>query len=447
MIIGHTPNQLSPVMMRPQMANRHGLITGATGTGKTVTMQALIERFSKMGVPVFATDVKGDLSGITQTGTASASWIVRAYKDAGLLYQPMTVPHKTWTIGQQGTENRITLRVDEMGPSLLGRMLNLSPVQQGALNVVFKAATGHTIHTIPDLDAFLRRCMINPDMSEAYGYVSTSTLQIIQRQLLELGKEGEYLFSGRVPWDVSELDRVDQGLGVVNLLDASNLINAPATYSVFLAWLMQHLLDVLPERGDSDKPRMVFMFDEAHLIFRDAPKAMLQKAEQVIRLVRSKGVGIYFVSQAASDIPDAILEQLGNRIAHAQRGYTGRGLQAVKATANSFRPNPRIDTLEVLPNLRKGQALVSVLDPQGIPTPVEIVNVLPPQTYVGAVAKPEAPQPPPDIPAAPEPRVRVVEPAAQKITYVYERKLNHNLVMSVAVCIGVIIGFIFGKVF
>jgi len=428
------------------MANRHGLITGATGTGKTVTMQALIERFAKQGVPVFATDVKGDLSGITQTGSASAAWIVRAYKDAGLDYVPVTLPSKTWTVGQASGGNRITLRVDELGAPLLGRMLNLSPVQQGVLNVVFEAARrkGSPLHTATQLQVFMTEMIRNPDRYAEVGYVSASSLQIIQRQMLELGTSGEHLFSDQEPFDVSELDRTEQGLGMVNLLDASNLINSPATYSVFLAWLMQHLLDVLPERGDSDKPRMVFMFDEAHLIFKDAPKAMVAKAEQVIRLVRSKGVGIYFVTQAASDIPDTILDQLGNRIAHAQRGYTGRSLQAVKATANSFRPNPSIKTEEVLPNLGKGQALVSVLDSRGTPTPVEIVQILPPQTFVGAVKRQEDPTPQPDVISPDE---AILKAATQRITYVYEQRLNHNVVMTCAVLIGIAIGFVFGKVF
>lgn len=423
------------------MANRHGLITGATGTGKTVTMQALIERFSWTGVPVFATDVKGDLSGVTAPGEEQP-WLTRAYKDAGRTYKPILLPSKIWTIGQQGGDNRITLRVDELGPALLGRMINLSPVQQGVLNVVFKAALGHSIHTIPQLSSFITSLISNPKLVEDYGYASSSTLQIIQRQLLDLGQSGEYLFSQRVPFDVSELDRVVEGFGVINLLDATNLINSPAAYAMFLAWLMQHLLEVLPERGDQDKPRMVFFFDEAHLIFKDAPKAMLAKAEQVIRLVRSKGVGIYFVSQAASDIPDVILDQLGNRIAHAQRGYTGRSLQAVKATANSFRPNPGVPVLDILPNLRKGQALVSTLDSHGTPSPVEIINVLPPQTFVGQVRQPDNPPPQEEVFVAPDLPDEPMEPCAQRVTYVYERKLNHNLVMTVAILIGVGIGWI-----
>lgn len=309
--------------------------------------------------------------------------------------------------------------------------------------VIFKVAKDFEfeLKSMLDLDSIIWEMLRNPEPYKDAGYVSASTLQIIQRQLLYMGGAGHHLFSHLSPFDVSELYRIREGRGVVNLLDASNLINSPSTYSVFLAWFMEHLLEVLPERGDSDKPRMVFFFDEAHLIFKDAPKAMVAKAEQVIRLVRSKGVGIYFVSQAASDIPDAVLDQLGNRIAHAQRGYTGRSLQAVKATANSFRPNPAINTVELLPNLRKGQVLVSVLDAQGTPTPVEVMQVLPPQTHVGAVELPEEPTPKPDVPPAPEPPEKPVEQAAQKVTYVYERKLNHNLVMTIAMLIGFTIGW------
>jgi DNA helicase HerA-like ATPase len=375
----------APQMLRLDRANRHGLVAGATGTGKTVTLQVLAQGFSDAGVPVFAADVKGDLAGISQIGQPSEKMLARA-QGMGLTLTPVAAPTVLWDLfGQAGHPIRAT--VSEMGPLLIARMLELNDVQEGVLAVVFRAADeeGLLLLDFKDLQAALTYASDNAKaLGAKYGNVSPATVATIQRKLLVLEDQGGSGLFGEPALQLSDLMRTDgSGRGYVNLLAADRLIAAPRLYATFLLWLMSELFEELPEVGDPDKPRLVFFFDEAHLLFRDAPKALLEKVEQVVRLIRSKGVGIYFVTQNPADIPDAVLAQLGNRIQHALRAYTPMEQRGLKAAAESFRANPAFDTAEAIQGLGVGEALVSVLDERGAPTVVARTLVRPPVSRLG----------------------------------------------------------------
>jgi hypothetical protein len=380
-----------PEVLRLDRANRHGLAAGATGTGKTVTLQVLAQGFSDAGVPVFAADVKGDLSGISQPGQPNDKLMARA-KAMGLELEPAAAPVIFWDLfGQQGHPIRAT--VSEMGPLLLARMLDLNDVQEGVLNVVFRAADeqGLLLLDFKDLQAALTFASENArDLGARYGNISPATVATIQRKLLVLEQQGGADFFGEPALELADLMRTDgSGRGYVSLLAADRLIASPALYATFLLWLMSELFEELPEVGDPEKPKLVFFFDEAHLLFRDAPKALLEKVEQVVRLIRSKGVGVYFVTQNPADIPDAVLGQLGNRIEHALRAYTPVEQRGLKAAADSFRPNPAFDTAEAIQALGVGEALVSVLDAAGAPTMVARTTIRPPASRIGPVTPAE----------------------------------------------------------
>ena len=377
----------SPVCLIPKMANRHGLISGATGTGKTVTLQTLAETFSEMGVPVFAADVKGDLSGVAAKGGNKESVTKRAESwhlaDKGFAFQAF--PVQFWDLfGEQGAPVRAT--ITDMGPLLLSRLLALNDTQSAVLTVVFKIAQDEKLELIDlkDLQKILEYAAANASRyTTAYGNISAATIGAIQRGLVALEHEGAGGFFGEPSLSIDDLTRNDGGKGVINILASDKLMNSPKAYTTFLLWLMTKLFEVLPEVGDPDKPKLVFFFDEAHLLFDDAPKALLEKVEQVVRLVRSKGVGIWFISQTPSDIPDSVLGQLGNRVQHALRAYTPKDQKAVKAAAQSFRANPAFDTETVISELGTGEALVSFLDAKGIPQPVERAFILPPEGQIG----------------------------------------------------------------
>ena len=353
-----------PERLRLDRANRHGLVAGATGTGKTVTLQILAQGLSDAGVPVFAADVKGDLSGVAAPGEPGEKMLARA-RSMNLDLLPRAAPTVFWDLfGDKGHPIRAT--VSEVGPLLISRMLELNDVQEGVLSVVFRAADdqGLLLLDLKDLQAALTFAAGNAaDLGARYGNVSTATLATIQRKLLVLEDQGGANLFGEPALDLSDLMRRDaDGRGYVNILAADRLIASPRLYATFLLWLMSELFEVLPEVGDVDKPRLAFFFDEAHLLFRDAPKPLLEKIEQVVRLIRSKGVGIYFVTQNPADIPDAVLGQLGNRIQHALRAYTPADQKGLRAAANSFRTNPEFSTADAIQALGVGEALVSVLD-------------------------------------------------------------------------------------
>lgn len=372
----------------PALANRHGCITGATGTGKTVTLQVLAESFSRIGVPVFMADVKGDLSGITQTGSASPKFNARL-ETLGL---PAPVwgasPATLWDVfGKAGHPVRAT--VSDLGPLLLGRMLNLNDIQQGVLALVFKIAddNGLLLLDMKDLRAMLQFVGDNAaQFKTQYGNVSTASIGAIQRGLLALDEQGASAFFGEPMLDVDDLLQTDvNGHGVVNVLAADQLMQAPRLYGTVLLWLLSELYERLPEVGDVDKPRLVFFFDEAHLLFNDAPRVLLDKIEQVVRLIRSKGVGVYFVTQNPLDIPDSVLAQLGNRVQHALRAFTPRDQKAVKATATTMRQNPGLDIETAITELAVGEALISFLDEKGRPGITERVYVIPPGSQIGPI--------------------------------------------------------------
>ena len=370
----------------PQMANRHGLIAGATGTGKTITMKVLAESFSDMGVPVFLADVKGDLSGMCQAGTQSEDMDARISRFGIEDFSFKAYPTRFWDIlGEQGHPVRVT--ISGMGPVLLAKLLGLTDVQQGVLNIVFKVADEHglLLLDLKDLRAMLQYVGDNrEEFTTAYGNVSAASIGAIQRALLAFEDEGGERFFGEPELDIRDWMRTDlDGRGFINILSSMKLIASPTVYSTFLLWMLTELYEKLPEVGDLEKPRMVFFFDEAHLLFTDMPKALLQKIIQVVKLIRSKGVGIYFISQSPSDIPDEVLAQLSNRIQHALRAYTPAEQKAVRAAATAFRENPAFDTKEVLMELGVGEALVSCLDEQGIPSIVERAFILPPQSRMG----------------------------------------------------------------
>lgn len=370
----------------PGMANRHGLIAGATGTGKTITLKVLAESFSDMGVPVFLADVKGDLSGMCQPGIASEDLDKRIAHLGIEDFEYNSYPTRFWDIsGEQGIPVRVT--ISDMGPILLAKLFGLTDIQTGVLNIVFKVADDHglLLLDLKDLRAMLQFVGENrAEFTTTYGNVSAASIGAIQRALLAFEDECGEQFFGEPALDIRDWMRTDvSGRGYINILDSAKLIQSPTVYSTFLLWMMTELFEKLPEVGDLEKPRMVFFFDEAHLLFQDTPKALLQKIVQVVKLIRSKGVGIYFISQSPSDIPDEVLAQLSNRIQHALRAYTPAEQKAVRAAARAFRENPAFHTAEVLMELGVGEALVSCLDEEGIPTMVERALILPPQSRMG----------------------------------------------------------------
>ncbi|WP_423415225.1 DUF853 family protein [Hyphomicrobium sp. B1] len=380
------------------LANRHGLITGATGTGKTVTLQVLAEGFSAAGVPVFASDIKGDLSGIAAKGTPAPKLVERA-KEIGLTnYGNTSFPTAFWDIfGKDGHPVRAT--VQEMGPLLLSRLMELTEPQEGVLNIAFRwaedeRAAGDAKMTILDLQDL--RAVIDEMGKKAstlrskYGHVAPATVGVIQRRLLVLEEQGADRFFGEPALDIMDFLKVDaDGRGIVNVLAAEKLMNTPRLYATFLLWLLTELFEKLPEVGDLEKPKLVFLFDEAHLLFNDAPKAVLEQVERVSRLIRSKGVGVYYVTQSPSDVPDRVSAQLGNRIQHALRAFTPREQKAIRAAAETFRPNPSIDTERAIQELRVGEALVSLLRGKGEPSMVERTLIRPPMSRVGPLTAEE----------------------------------------------------------
>jgi uncharacterized protein len=378
----------------PKMSNRHGLVAGATGTGKTVTLQTVAEGFSRLGVPVFMADVKGDLAGLSQPGGNNPNVVERA-KKLGLPLAPQAMPVVFWDVfGQQGHPVRAT--ISEMGPLLLARMLGLNDTQESVLTLVFKIADdqGLLLLDMKDLRAMLQHVGDNAsDFQTEYGHISAASIGAIQRNLLALEQQGGDKLFGEPALDLADLIQTDaHGNGVVNILAADKLIGAPQVYATLLLWLLSELFEKLPEVGDPPKPKLVFFFDEAHLLFTDCPKPLLDKIEQVVRLVRSKGVGIYFVTQNPLDVSDAVLGQLGNRAQHALRAFTPRDQKAVKTAADTFRPNPKLSTAEVITQLAVGEALVSFLDETGTPDPVERGFVVPPSSRVGAITPQERQQ-------------------------------------------------------
>ncbi|MEK0451865.1 MAG: hypothetical protein RL088_4133 [Verrucomicrobiota bacterium] len=363
----------------PQMANRHGLVAGATGTGKTITLRVLAENFSAIGVPVFLADVKGDLGGLAKPGATHPKVKERA-EQLGLEISPNGFPVTFWDVfGKTGHPVRAT--ISDMGPLLLARLLNLNETQEGVLNVVFHIADeeGLLLLDLKDLQAMLQHVAANAsEYTTKYGNVATATVGTIQRALLALDREGGDFF-GEPALDLNHFLRIaEDGRGVINILDGSQLMTAPRTYAAFMLWLLSELFERLPEIGDVDKPKLVFFFDEAHLLFGDLPAAMQEKVEQVVRLIRSKGVGVYFVSQNPLDIPDKVLGQLGNRFQHALRAFTPRDQKAVKAAAETFRANPKLDVETAISELGVGEALVSLLDKKGTPGIVERAFIAPP---------------------------------------------------------------------
>ena len=373
----------------PQMANRHGLIAGATGTGKTVTMKVMAEGFSDMGVPVFLADVKGDLSGLCQPGAGQGAVRERLQRlglEKDFVFRGF--PTRFWDIfGEAGCPVRVT--VSEMGPTLLSRLLGLTQVQSGVLNIVFRVADDHglLLLDLKDLRAMLQFVGENrQEFTTLYGNVSSASIGAIQRALLTFEEEGGRDFFGEPALDIHDWMRIGRGgRGTINILSANRLIQSPTVYATFLLWMMTEMMERLPEVGDLDQPRMVFFFDEAHLLFSDCPKTLVQKIVQTVRLVRSRGVGIYFVTQNPADLPDEVLAQLSNRVQHALRAYTPAEQKAVRAAARGFRQNPALDTERALMELGVGEALVSFLDEEGVPTVVERAQVLPPQSLDGAV--------------------------------------------------------------
>jgi hypothetical protein len=372
--------------------NRHGLIAGATGTGKTVSLQTLAEGFSAYGVPVFMADVKGDLSGVSQPGGDNPHAVERAEQLKIEGFAGRAFPAIFWDLfGAKGHPVRTT--VSEIGPVLMARLLQLNDTQEGVLNIVFKVADeqGLLILDFKDLQAVLQWTAENAGtLTTKYGNVSKQSIGTIQRALLMLQQQGGERFFGEPALDLKDMIRTDpNGFGVINVLAADKLMESPKLYSTFLLWLLSELFQVMPEVGDVDKPKFVFFFDEAHLLFDDAPKALLDKIEQVVRLIRSKGVGVYFVSQSPADVPDTVLGQLSNRVQHALRAFTPKDQKAVKTAAETFRPNKKFSASEAIVELGVGEALVSFLDAKGVPTPVERCFVAPPRGRIGAVSDAE----------------------------------------------------------
>jgi DNA helicase HerA-like ATPase len=368
-----------------RFGNRHGLVTGATGTGKTVTLQVMAEGFAAAGVPIFAADIKGDLSGISAAGEAKPAFVDRC-KGMGLDYQPDQFTAVFWDVfGAEGHPIRAT--ISEMGPLLLSRLLQLNDTQEGVLNIAFRVADeqGLALLDLKDIRAMLGFISDNAtELQKEYGNVSPATVGTIQRALLVLENQGATSFFGEPALDIKDFMRTDRdGRGIVNILSADKLIANPRLYATFLLWMLSELFEQLPEVGDLDKPKLVFFFDEAHLLFNDAPKALLEKIEQVVRLIRSKGVGVYFVTQNPLDVPETVLAQLGNRVQHALRAYTPREQKAVKTAADTFRPNPAFSTADAITQLGVGEALVSTLEDKGVPSMVQRTLIRPPGSRIG----------------------------------------------------------------
>lgn len=377
-----------PVFLLPQMANRHGLVAGATGTGKTVTLQGLAEAFSNIGVPVFAADIKGDLSGISQPGKTHPKITERVNLMQLDDFQFAGFPTTFWDVfGEQGHPVRTT--ISDMGPLLLSRLMNLNDTQQGVLTLIFRVAddNGWLVLDLKDLRAMLQFVAENAsEFQTMYGNISSASVGAIQRRLLVLEDQGADKLFAEPVLNLDDLLQTDvQGKGIINLLAADKLMHSPQLYSTFLLWLLAELFEQLPEVGDPEKPKLVLFFDEAHLLFDDAPKALLDKIEQVVRLIRSKGVGVYFVTQNPTDIPDSVLGQLGNRIQHALRAYTAKDQKAVKAAAETFRDNPAFSTTDVITEMGVGEALVSMLDEKGRPQIVQRTMIKPPQGQIGPI--------------------------------------------------------------
>ena len=378
----------SEFYLLPQMANRHGVITGATGTGKTVTLQRIAEELSRRGVPVFMADIKGDLTGVSQPGSMTGKIGERltslGFTDVKFEGSPVTL----WDVfGKQGHPLRAT--ISEMGPLLLARILQLNDTQEGVLALAFKVAddSGWLLLDLKDLQALLKFVGENSEeFTVKYGNVSKATIGAIQRGLLQIEQQGGTSFFGEPAVKLEDFIQTISGRGVLNLLAADDLINSPKLYSTFLLWLLSELFEMLPEAGDLDKPKLVFFFDEAHLLFNDAPDALVEKIEQVVRLIRSKGVGVYFVTQSPADIPDKVLAQLGNRVQHALRAYTPKEQEAVKVAAKSFRENPSLDTVKTISELGVGEVLISTLDEKGVPTVVDRAFVVPPLSQIGPIS-------------------------------------------------------------
>lgn len=385
-------SQGNEITLLPQMANRHGLITGATGTGKTVTLQKMAESFASIGVPVFMADVKGDLSGIGAAGVASEKLLKRLEGIGVKEFNPCANTTVFWDVyGKSGHPVRAT--ISDMGPLLLARLLNLNETQSGVLQIVFKLAddNGLLLLDLKDLRAMVQFVGDNAaKFKTEYGNISTASIGAIQRGLLTIQEQGGDKFFGEPMLDISDLIQTDsQGRGVMNVLAADQLYNNPKLYSTFLLWMLSELFEQLPEIGDPEKPKLVFFFDEAHLLFNDAPKALLGKIEQVVRLIRSKGVGVYFVTQNPLDIPDTVLGQLGNRVQHALRAFTPRDQKAVQTAASTMRQNPAFDATQAITELGVGEALVSFLDEKGRPNIVERCNVIAPFSRMGAMTDDE----------------------------------------------------------
>ncbi len=383
-------NENENVFLLPKLANRHGLIAGATGTGKTVTLKVMAESFSDLGVPVFLADMKGDISGLAKVGSDN-EFITNNRQKYGLDekgFNFKSYPVEFWDLfGAKGIPVRVTL--SEMGPVLLSKILKLSEAQQGVLNIVFKVADNNSLPIIDlkDLKAMINHVVENKDKYESeYGAIAEKSANTILRSLITLEDQGGLDFFFEPALDLNDFMKVDEnGKGVINILDAQKLSLSPEIYSTFLLWMLSELFENLPEVGDMDKPKFIFFFDEAHLLFDDMSAEFAKKIEQIVRLIRSKGVGLYFISQSPDDIPDDVLAQLGNRIQHALHAYTPKDQKAVKVAAETFRPNPEFNTADVISELGIGEALVSVLDEKGVPTVVEKVNIVPPQSFIGAI--------------------------------------------------------------
>jgi len=394
--IGSSSGGINPQQLELSRANRHGLIAGATGTGKTVTLQGLIEGFSAAGVPTFAADVKGDLAGLAMPGSPAAkthaAFAARAAEIGLANWQYRACPAQLWDLfGVQGHPIRTT--VSEMGPVLLARLMNLGDVQEGVLNIAFHVADkeGLLLLDLDDLQSMLVDIGQRADeLTLTYGNVSKQSVGAIQRSLLQLRSQGGDNFFGEPAVDLNDFIAHDEnGQGVVNILAADRLMASPRLYATFLLWLLSELFEKLPEVGDLPKPKLCFFFDEAHLLFEDAPPALLEKIEQVVRLIRSKGVGVYFITQNPIDIPDKVAGQLGNRIQHKLNAFTPRDQAAVKAAADTFRPNPEIDVSDAITELKIGEALVSLLQPDGSPSPVQRTLIRPPSSRVGPLTEDE----------------------------------------------------------
>ena len=383
-------NENTEVFLLPKLANRHGLIAGATGTGKTITLKTLAESFSDLGVPVFLADMKGDISGLAKLGseTDKIKTNVEKYGLAAKGFKYEAYPVEFWDLfGEKGLPVRVTL--SEMGPTLLSKILNLSEAQEGVLDIVFKVADEESLLIIDlkDLKSMINHVVENKDQYESqYGAIAEKSANTILRSLLKMEDQGGNDFFGEPALELGDFMKLDDnGKGVINVLDAQKLSLSPEIYSTFLLWMLSNLYQTLPEVGDMDKPKFVFFFDEAHLLFDDMSPEFGKKVEQIVRLIRSKGVGLYFISQSPADIPDDILAQLGNRVQHALHAYTPKDQKAVKVAAETFRPNPEFDTASVISELGIGQALVSVLEEGGVPSIVQKVDIVPPQSYIGAI--------------------------------------------------------------